>query len=1047
MENNLFVAISDVHISLKNLTVATQVLKQALDKARELKIPLFIAGDLNDTKALMRSEWVEVLIQLFGQEFKDIPIYILVGNHDLNNKNSDQNSLNFLNLIPNVTVIDKTSCLTFGEVEFGVIPYMPTKEGFLAASESIVSKYLLCHQGFMGAFMGDYVVDESSVDPKLLKDFKQVYSGHYHKHQRVEDNIMYFGSPFTVNFGESKQEKFIWVVEKVADGLNAKPILTNVRRHVQFTVEEDTGLKMPDIKPDDLVKIIRKGTKEFALAKINYSYIPSKNITVVPDIVRQSENRISSEIISQPLKVIDTYLESCITDFDKGKLREFLLTIVKDILENNQSNTHRKYKIKSVNGENLLSFLEFSYNYESNGLTLIEGHDEDFDISTGAGKSSFLDIPCYGIFGKTSKDLKADEVVNRKAKKDSWVFVDLEIEGLIYTIKRYRKHKQFENDLFMVLPNGQELRGKDNRETQQLIEETIGETYEIFLRKTYFTQFGAIDQFLSSSDTDKKDLISKITDTQIYDEMVKVIKETIKKLKSKVEDCSYEINTLESAVATLLVKSQQMAQQSEQFELEKKAKIEALTLSVNQFEENKKVELLNLEKNAELWTSKNNLLVQQYQTNSADWIIQDRARTDQIETNIKTLVERKSSLEQQLIIPTAPDWEGQKGDLNSKLKVIGDLEQEISKLRGLIQAESTKKKEFEFEITQKEDSQVGSTCSLCLQSITQEHIATQVRNLNNKISTCEVNLVHWNTKIEEIQQSLKIKPEYETKLNEIRRLEFEFDSKVKASDNISQEIKRVEKDLETNRQQELNKNINPWDLQIEVAQNNLNPVIQQIESKKNETNHFIGRLEEAQLSENPHSNLIAQTNLEIEQKSSLLNMKSGLKASFDKCLEYSLWWKDALHVNIKSYLTDSFLDQVNKIANQYLQEMFDGILSINISATTERGKDTKEKISTTIFNKNYECSYNSLSGGERCRICFALNLAIAKTINKESNIIMFDEVLNGLDDVGKSQVMRVFKQLEAEYETVFVIDHTSEFKSLFTNNIMIKKSNDISMVV
>ncbi len=1047
MQSNLFVAISDVHISLKNLSVAIQVLKQALDKARELKVPLFIAGDLNDTKALMRSEWVEALIQLFGKEYKDVLIYILVGNHDLNNKNSSQNSLMFLNLIQNVAVLDQPSHLTFGDVEFGIIPYMANKEEFLAASDRIASAYLLCHQGFMGAFMGDYVVDESSVDPKLLKDYKQVFSGHYHKHQRVEDNIMYFGSPFTVNFGESKQEKFIWVIEKAGSELNARPILTNVRRHIQLTVDYETDLKDEIVNKNDLVKIIRKGTKEFALSKVDYSRIGTTNITVVPDIISQSEHRISSEIISQPLKVIDTYLESCTTDFDKPTLRQFLLTIVKDVLEKNQSNIHKDYKIVSVEGEQFLSYSSFSYNYESNGLTLIEGYDEDFDISTGAGKSTFLDFPCYGIFGKTSKDLKADEVVNRTAKKNCWVHTKIRMDDGEYLIKRYRKHKEFENDLVMILPNGKELRGKDNKETQKLIEETIGETYEIFLRKTYFTQFGAIDKFLSSSDTDKKDLISKITDTQIYDEMVKVIKETIKKLGVKIDGLFMEINGIESSIQTLVTKNDQIVQASQQFEVTKEARVKALTLAMTQFDTIKAQELGAFQIQKESWDTSNQNRAQEYLNNSTNWLNDLRARLTQIETTTATLNERKSSLEQQLVIPEAPNWEAQKADFSSKLEVISNLEGEVSKIRGLIQAETTKKKELELEIKEKESAPDSSTCSLCLQIITPQHIGNQVRSLMNKISTCEVNIATWNDKIVKIQESFKVKDQYQKELDEIKRQEFEHNSKVEASDKISDEIKRVETDLNTLSVEYHNKPINPWTNQIVVTKAGINPVIQQMESKTNEVNYYIQRLEDEKNTQNPHTQLIDQTKIELEIKNKLLAEKQKLKDSLDTCSNYAFWWKEALHVNIKSYLTDSFLDEANKIANQHLQEMFDGILSINMSAVTERGKSTKEKISTVIYNKNQECSYNSLSGGERCRVCFALNLAISKTIKKKSNIIMFDEVLNGLDDVGKSQVMRVFKQLEAEYETVFVIDHTSEFKSLFTNNIMVKKSNDISKVV
>jgi DNA repair exonuclease SbcCD ATPase subunit len=92
-----------------------------------------------------------------------------------------------------------------------------------------------------------------------------------------------------------------------------------------------------------------------------------------------------------------------------------------------------------------------------------------------------------------------------------------------------------------------------------------------------------------------------------------------------------------------------------------------------------------------------------------------------------------------------------------------------------------------------------------------------------------------------------------------------------------------------------------------------------------------------------------------------------------------------------------------------------------------------------------------LSGGERARICLALNLALAKVIAKSSgtrlNWIALDEILNGLDEKGKSQTMKFLKELESEYETIFIVDHDESFKSMFTNSISIVKKSKISYIV
>jgi len=118
------VLISDIHFSLPNLELASAALLRAQFKAALLKVPLVIAGDLMDTKANMRAEVVNKLIQLFS--VKDNPdTIILVGNHDLINEKGKSHSLNFLK--PYTTVIDRPVTGELLNLEVMLIPYISDK--------------------------------------------------------------------------------------------------------------------------------------------------------------------------------------------------------------------------------------------------------------------------------------------------------------------------------------------------------------------------------------------------------------------------------------------------------------------------------------------------------------------------------------------------------------------------------------------------------------------------------------------------------------------------------------------------------------------------------------------------------------------------------------------------------------------------------------------------------------------------------------------------------------------------------------------------------
>jgi len=117
---------------------------------------------------------------------------------------------------------------------------------------------LIMHQGVQGAFMGDYVQDKSSVDPKVFKHLT-VYSGHYHRHQTV-GTVVYCGSPFTHTYGEANDgPKGFLLLYK--DGSYERQIL-NYRKHLIFNISYQKLHTLPkDTRPDDLVWVKINGPK------------------------------------------------------------------------------------------------------------------------------------------------------------------------------------------------------------------------------------------------------------------------------------------------------------------------------------------------------------------------------------------------------------------------------------------------------------------------------------------------------------------------------------------------------------------------------------------------------------------------------------------------------------------------------------------------------------------------------------------------------------------------------------------------------------------
>lgn len=250
------VAISDIHFNLNTLSIASKALRSALKKAEDLKVPLIIAGDLNDTKAIIRAEVANELINIL--ENAKVVVYLLCGNHDLCNEKGKEHGLNYLKTY--TSVISSPVSIS----GFNFVPYQASKEAFKEAISQFKG-LVFCHQGIKGAFMGDYIRDDSSIDPDDIKDVK-IISGHYHKHQTVGP-LTYIGSPYTVTFGEANDGPKGFLVVN-SDGTFTREIL-DLRKHVILQVNcKELEKSIVSVNENDLLWVKVSGSKA-ELNKLN----------------------------------------------------------------------------------------------------------------------------------------------------------------------------------------------------------------------------------------------------------------------------------------------------------------------------------------------------------------------------------------------------------------------------------------------------------------------------------------------------------------------------------------------------------------------------------------------------------------------------------------------------------------------------------------------------------------------------------------------------------------------------------------------------------
>lgn len=151
-------------------------------------------------------------------------------------------------------------------------------------------------------------------------------------------------------------------------------------------------------------------------------------------------------------------------------------------------------KILSMGVRNFLTIGEAHINLNDKGLVLVQGiNDDDSSAnSNGAGKSSVTEALSWALYGKTARGEGGDSVVNKTAKKDCRVELDLLDGENTIRIVRHRKHKEHKNStlVYLVSEAGElaPLHKGTEVETQSIITEIIGCSYDVFCSAVYAGQ-------------------------------------------------------------------------------------------------------------------------------------------------------------------------------------------------------------------------------------------------------------------------------------------------------------------------------------------------------------------------------------------------------------------------------------------------------------------------------------------------------------------------------------------------------------------------------
>ena len=177
--------------------------------------------------------------------------------------------------------------------------------------------------------------------------------------------------------------------------------------------------------------------------------------------------------------------------------------------------------------------------FDRSPTTLIVGQN-------GAGKSTLLDALSFGLFGKSHRDIKKDQLINSINKKHCVVEVEFKIGSSEFKIHRSIKPGKFE-----IYQNGNLINQSSSaRDYQKFLEQNILKLNHKSFHQVVVLGSSSFIPFMQLPSHSRREVIEDLLDINIFSKMNGLLKERNGKIKEEIKDLSYQIQLVNSKIDT-----------------------------------------------------------------------------------------------------------------------------------------------------------------------------------------------------------------------------------------------------------------------------------------------------------------------------------------------------------------------------------------------------------------------------------------------------------------------------------------------------------------
>lgn len=771
------------------------------------------------------------------------------------------------------------------------------------------------------------------------------------------------------------------------------------------------------------------------------------------------------------------------------------------------------WKLKSIEAENLCAFRSLAYTLQQGVTTLIFGNNKDNDSqqSNGAGKSALLECIAVGLTGSPLRKIRTEEIINDAAEQcriTLHLANDASNEELIIARSIPRKGA---STVACKLYRGSELVTTDEAVQHSVdaynkyILEKLGITREELLNNFILSKY-RYEDFLSSSDKEKKEIINRFSNGILVDEAIARVEEDIEPLSSEQQKIDLELAGIDGRIEMLQEQIAKEVAAGEERGRNRESRIAELEEAI-------------ASKREYIRTHKETL-------NGIDATI---AEVEKADKELQALESSDTSLEECLkaidvLMPLFPD--ARRTDWNHTLRLkkedlllaqasLENLDAEVRRVEHKLA-----EKQADWEVFKNEYSEFCSKYNeqndefyFCMQKLekTLRELASRLEDLRRKRRVISAGIDELSNKLAGSitcpkcgHEFLVAQPNFDieagTKELRLRQQQLsEINGNIEAEQNSSEEAEMQQSKLNSERRT-LDSDRSRWEQElsdhergvcsatseVERAEHNRRRTKAEVAAMQDEIesirrkafDEFFGNIDErnATLSRERRKivedirsaecaiETLQETIREVNEMAAedlTLSLRKTLEQEKQRSMETAkrkfevddkvraLEVQRERFVQFKTYLANTKIEALSRITNEFLIGIGSDIRIRFDGYTVLKSGKVREKISISLLRDGVDCgSFGKFSAGEAARVNLATILAMQKLVNancddeKGLDLLVLDEILEAVDEAGLSSM---FDALNALGGTVLVVSHGNVAEG-YPHKLVITKENGESRI-